>query len=72
MAKLRFLEISASETYMKELLNEEAKMAPIIRLNMFETFTHNLVIKRSVVYAKKTRIPENMLSSGRPEIIRLL
>ena len=41
MAKLRFLEISASKTYMKELFNEEARMALIIRLNMFESFTHN-------------------------------
>jgi hypothetical protein len=41
MAKLRFLDTQATETYLKELSNEEARMALIIRLNMFETFTHN-------------------------------
>ena len=41
MTKLRFLSSKATQTYMKELTNEEARMAMIIRLNMFETFTHN-------------------------------
>ena len=41
MPKLRFLDKKANETYMKQLVNEKARLALIIRLNMFETFTHN-------------------------------
>ena len=41
MPKLRFLNKKANETYLNQLANEKARTAMLIRLNMFETFTHN-------------------------------
>ena len=47
MTKLRFLDKKASETYLKQLKNEKARLAILIRLNMFEAFTHNFGYKNN-------------------------
>ena len=49
MVKLRFLENRAAETYLTYLTNEKARMAIIIRLNMFESITHNYGTRKSCI-----------------------
>ena len=49
MAKLRFLNNKAAETYLTYLTNEKARMALIIRLNMFESVTHNYGTRKNCI-----------------------
>ena len=47
MKKLRFLNSKATQTYLQQLTNQTARMALIIRLNMFESMTHNFGVRKN-------------------------